>query len=131
MTQFASVYLAVVLLALGIGFVEQAFLPRFVSRHTAWGFAPGWQREIAFWNIGLVVVVGGVLWSNDPTSVRVVVTAMVVLTGLFGTNHLVAALSNRNAWMHRIGAIVNYLAVGAGVMVLGRWSPSRSAREAR
>src|SRR5262249_15601073 len=116
MPQFARAYLAVVLVALGIGFVEQAFLPGFVSRHTTWGLAPGWQREIAFWNIGLIVVIGGILWSNDPTSVRAVVTAMVVLTGLFGTNHLVAALSNRDAWMHRVGAIVNYLAVGAGVI---------------
>ena len=91
-----------------------------MSRHTAWGLAPGWQREIAFWNIGLVVVIAGVLWSKDPTSIRAVVTAVVVLTGLLGTNHLLAARSNRNAWLHRVGAIVNYLAVGAGVMVL-RW----------
>jgi hypothetical protein len=120
MTQFARAYLAAVLVALGIGFLEQAFLPGFVSRRTAWGLAPGWQREIAFWNLGFAVAVGGVLWSNDPASVRAVVTAVVVLTGLFGTNHLLAALSNRGAWLHRVGAIVNYLAVAAGVMVLRR-----------
>ena len=118
MTQFAGAYLAAVLVALGIGFVEQAFLPGFVSRHTVWGSAPGWQREIAFWNIGFAIVIGGVLWSRDPASVRAIVAAVVVLTALLGTNHLLAALSNREAWLHRVGAIVNYLAVGAGVMVL-------------
>ena len=69
MTQLASAYLVAVLVALGIGFLEQAFLPEFVSRHTAWGLAPGWQREISFWNVGFAVVIGGVLWSKDPTSV--------------------------------------------------------------
>ena len=118
MTLSARVYLAAVLVALGISFVEQAFLPGFVSRHTAWGLAPGWQREIAFWNIGLAIVIGGVLWSKDPASVRAVVTALVVLTGLLGTNHLLTARSNRTAWLHRVGAIVNYLAFGTGVVVL-------------
>jgi hypothetical protein len=118
MTQFAGVYLATVLVGLVISFVEQAFLPRFVSKHTAWGLAPGWQREIAFWNVALAVVIAGGLWSKDPSFVSVVVTAVVVLTGLLGTNHLLAALANRSAWLHRVGAIVNYLAALAGVMVL-------------
>jgi hypothetical protein len=118
MTRFAGAYLTTVLVALAIAIVEQAFLPRFVSKHTAWGHAPGWQREIAFWNVGLAVVIGGVLWSRDPAGQRVVVFAIVVLTGLLGTNHLVAAFANRDAWLHRVGAFVNYLAVVAGVMVL-------------
>ncbi len=120
MTPLTGAYLAVVLVALAIAFVEQAVLPGFVSRHTAWGLAPGWQREIAFWNVGLAVAIGGVLWSKDAASVRIVVSAVVVLTALLGTNHLVAARGHRDAWLHRVGALLNYLAVGAGVMILWR-----------
>lgn len=120
MVNLAIVYLLVVLLALGIAFIEQTVLPAFVSRRTVWGFAPGWQREIAFWNVGLGVVIGGMLWVGDPDSLRVVVAAVVVLTSLLGTNHLVAAVANRSAWLHRVGAAVNYLAVVAGVIVLLR-----------
>lgn len=118
MSHLTGTYLSTVLVGLGIAFVEQAFLPRFVSRHTAWGLAPGWQREIAVWNIALSVVIGGVLWSKDQTAQRVVVYGVVVLAALLGTNHLVACLSNRNAVLHRVGAFVNYFAVGAGVIVL-------------
>lgn len=120
MANLAIVYLLVVLLALVIAFIEQAFLPRVLSRGSDWGFTPGWQREIAFWNVGLAVVIVGVLWVGDPDSIRVVVTAVVVLTTLLGTNHLRAALANRSAWVHRVGAAVNYLAVVAGVIVLLR-----------
>jgi len=120
MANLAIVYLLVVLLALAIAFIEQTLVPRFVSRHTVWGFAPGWQREIGFWNLGLAVLIVGTLWVGDPASVRVVVTAVVVLTSLLGTNHLLASRASRSAWLHRVGAAVNYLAVVAGVMVLLR-----------
>ena len=120
MASLATTYLLVVLLGLAIAFVQQAFLPGFVSGHTVWGLAPGWQREIAFWNVGLGVVIAGVLWVGDPDSIRAVVTAIVVLTSLLGTHHLLAALTNRSAWLHRVGAAVNYLAAVAGVIVLLR-----------
>lgn len=120
MLNLEAVYLVAVLVALGVAFIEQALLPRFISRHTAWGLAPGWQREIAFWNIGLAVVIVGILWARDPACARVVVMAVVVLTSLLGTNHLLASLSDRSAWLHRVGAAVNYVAVVAGVMVLLR-----------
>jgi hypothetical protein len=117
MTLLATVYLSAVLVALAIAFVDQAFLPDLVGRHTAWGLARGWQREIAFWNIGLAVIIGAVLRSKNPDSVRAVVTAVVVLSGLLGTNHLLAALSNRNAWLHR---------VGDRELSRGRWRPDRA-----
>ena len=120
MVDSVHVYLAVVLVGLGIAFVEQAFLPGFVSRHTVWGRAPGWQREIAFWNIGLAVVIAGVLWAGDPGCLRIVVAALSILTGLLGTNHLLAARARPNARLHRVGALVNYLAASAGMLVLWR-----------
>lgn len=120
MVNVASVYLAMVLVGLGIAFVEQAFLQGFISRNTAWGLAPGWQREIAFWNVGLGVLIAAALWARDPACIRIVVTAIVVLTALLGTNHLLAALANPRAWLHRVGAIANYLAAGAGLVVWWR-----------
>jgi len=47
-------------------------------------------------------------------------SGLVVLTALFGTNHLLAAVSNRDAWLHRLGAVANYLTLIAGVLVLWR-----------
>src|SRR5580765_563218 len=120
MANFATAYLAIVLVALAIAFLEQAFLQAFISRHTAWGLAPGWQREIAFWNVGLGVLIVGALRTRDPACVRVVVTAVVALTALLGTNHLLAARSNPRAWLHRVAATMNYLAVAAGLIVLWR-----------
>ena len=114
----STIYLAVVLGGLGIAFVEQLLLPRFVARNTSWGLAPGWQREIAFWNIGLGAVIVGALRMGNPNCTSVVVGALVVLTSLLGLNHLLAALANREAWLHRVGALVNALAAIAGVMLL-------------
>jgi hypothetical protein len=52
------------------GFAGQAFVPRWIGRHPAWGFAPGWQREIALWNVGRVIVIANAIWSADPADMR-------------------------------------------------------------
>ncbi len=111
-------YLGIVAVVLAWSFIEQVFLQRFVSRGTIWGHAPGWQREIGFWNLGLLVVVLGALWNDDAAVARLVLRALVVLMALFGTNHLAAYLSNRDAWIHRIGAVSNYLGVVAAVALI-------------
>lgn len=123
MAPVLRIYLGIVAVALACTFIEQVFLQRFVSRGTTWGHTPGCQREIGFWNLGLLVVVLGVLWNDDAAGARRVLRALVVLMALFGTNHLAAYLSNREAWIHRVGTVSNYLGLVAAVPLL-LWAQS-------
>lgn len=120
MSRLPALYLIAVLVVMLGAFAGQAFVPRWIGRHTAWGFAPGWQREIALWNVGMVIVIANAIWSADPADIRAVATAMVILNSLLGTNHLVAVRLHRAARLHWMGAAVNYIGVAIGVAALWR-----------
>jgi len=113
-----ELYVGVVGVLMLVASVEQTFLTRFIARASIWGHAPGWQREIAFWNVAMVTVIGGVLWTRDATAARIATAAIVVLTVFLGTNHLLAFRSQRQGWVHRVGAIVNYAGAVTGTAAL-------------
>ena len=74
---------------------------------SAWGVAAGWQREIAFWDLAMYVVIARTLRAEDPGAGRTVAIALVVLQLLVGTNHLVAALQY-HSMLNAIMAPVNF-----------------------
>ncbi|MCL4424671.1 MAG: hypothetical protein M1598_06960 [Actinobacteria bacterium] len=119
MSKLLRVYLIIAVVAFSAAFIVQAFLPQ-VGSATIWGVALGWQREIAFWNIGMLVVIVGILKAKDEVGARVTVTGLVVLGVLLGTNHLFAILSRPSAWGHYLPLLVNYLGVVVGIMALWR-----------
>lgn len=113
-----EVYVLLIALALPIAVIVQAFLPRFVANATNWGRAPGWQREIAIWNVAMFVIILGALSSRDAPGTRVVAEALVVLTALLGINHLAALRQGRLAWGHWLAGTANCVAAVGGVIVL-------------
>jgi hypothetical protein len=73
----------------------QLVLPGVLGAASAWGFAPGWQREIAVWNLAMYLVVAGTLRANDAAGARTVAMTLVVLQLLAATNHAAAAIQSR------------------------------------
>jgi hypothetical protein len=95
----------------------QLVLPGVLGAASAWGSAPGWQREIAFWNLAMYLVIARTLRANDAIGARTVAMALVVLQLLAGTNHAAAAIQSR-APLNTIMCVVNYGCVVFGIVAL-------------
>ena len=100
-----------------ISCIGQLGIPAELGAASAWGVAPGWQREIAFWNVAMYIVIARTLRANDAVGGRTVAIALVVLQLLAATNHAAAAIQSRpllNATM----CAVNYGCVVFGTLAL-------------
>jgi KinB signaling pathway activation protein len=113
-----TLYLILVAFVLAASFVTQAFVPGWGAAGTTWGLAPGWQREIGFWNLGMLVVVAAALVTGDRRLRRTATCAVVVLNVLFGTNHLLALAARPTAPVHLLGMVENYLGFVLGIVAL-------------
>ena len=95
--------------------LELVFAPQLVADTTAWGLSAGWQREIGFWNFGMLLMITTVLRREmDWITARRAALVLCILNALFGTNHLAAFMSSGEAWGNGIGVLVNY-----GCLLLG------------
>lgn len=100
--------------------IIQLALPEWGGRGTNWGLSPGWQREISFWNLGLIAIILQFLrWGSADAKVWVA-RALVLLSVLFGTNHAVEVLRGGQTWFNAVGAAANYVAVLLGIGALVR-----------
>ena len=102
-----------------ISFFGQLALPAQVGAASAWGIARGWQREIAFWDLGMYIVIIRTLRTNDLVSIRTVAIALVVLQLIVATNHAAAAIQT-HAVLNTVMAAVNYGCVVFGMLALRR-----------
>jgi hypothetical protein len=97
--------------------VIQGVFARVFSRATAWGHNPGWQREIAIWNLGtLATIVRLRRHPGDPD--RAMAGGFAVLSGLFGLNHLVAGMRSPGSWGNWLGAAANVTGIGLAAAAL-------------
>jgi KinB signaling pathway activation protein len=99
-----------------ISCLGQLGLPGELGTASAWGFAPGWQREIAFWDLAMYIAIARSLRANDGIGGRTVAIALVVLQLLVATNHAAAAIQS-HAMLNAIMSAVNY-----GCAVFGTWA---------
>jgi KinB signaling pathway activation protein len=92
------------------------------ARYSSWGYTPGWQREIGFWNIGLIAILIPILRRGSPELVVSTIRGLVLLSVLFGTNHAVEVFRGGHAHpellSHVGGMVENYFAVLLGTILL-------------
>ncbi len=96
----------------------QVFAPRRTAATSVWGFAPGWQREIGFFDLTMALIAVLAIRTDDLRFQRSVTLAIVVLTALVGTNHLVTILSGETSPLHEVFTAVNYGGVAVGAVAL-------------
>jgi len=113
--------LAVLTMISGFG---QLGLPAQLGAASAWGFAPGWQREIAFWDLAMYIVIARTLRANDAVSGRTVAIALVVLQLVVATNHATAAVQS-HATLNVMMAVINYFCVVFGALALSARAPGQ------
>jgi hypothetical protein len=112
------IFLIVCLIAFISSFVVQTAFQFLGSEKSVWGGNPGWQREIAFWNVGAAIIVFLTLRLREARLAIAVVTGCTVLFLLLGTNHLVAFISNPRAQFHWPPLVLNYVGLIFGAWVL-------------
>ena len=61
-----------------------------MAANTLWGGAPGWQNEIAIWNLGIISILLALF--KTKINFDVVIPGLTMLSSLFAMNHLEAAL---------------------------------------
>jgi len=116
MTKLLRWYLRLLAALTLISCLGQLGLPGRVGAASAWGSAPGWQREIAFWDLAMYIVIVRTLRANDVVGGRVVAIALVVLQVLVAANHAAGAVQSH--------AVLNIIMAGvnSGCVVFGIWA---------
>jgi len=106
----------------------QMGLPTKLGAASAWGVAPGWQREIAFWNLAIYIVIAQALRADDAVSGRAVAIALVTLQLLVATNHAEAAIAS-HAMLNVVMSAVNYSCAAFGILALRVRPAGQAPRE--
>src|ERR1700730_9350353 len=57
MDRLTRIFLIICLVAFCSSFVVQTAFQFLGAERSVWGGNPGWQREIAFWNVGAAIIV--------------------------------------------------------------------------
>jgi len=108
--RLARVFLIVCLVAFVAAFLVQTVFQFLGAERSVWGSNPGWQREIAFWNVGAAIIVLLTLRLNEQRPALAVAAGCTVLFFLLGTNHLFAFIADPRAQFHWPPALPNYVA---------------------
>ena len=118
MERLAKVFLIICLVAFLAAFVVQTVFQFLGAERSVWGGNPGWQREIAFWNVGAAIIVLLTLRLNEQRPALAVATGCTVLFFLLGTNHLLAFIANPRAQFHWPLLVLNYVGLAFGLRLL-------------
>ena len=81
-----------------------------MGSHAAYGISTGWQREIGFWNIAVLVILITTYRHYNWIYLQSILLAL-ILGGIgIGTNHFIHYLQMHET-VNLVGAIENYLLV--------------------
>ena len=110
MNKFLKVMFIVLITAMTGAMIFQIFFPEVMGAHSGYGVAVGWQREIGFWNLAVLMILLAVNVKYDWFYLRVVLGVLIVGGLGIGTNHLLAYLEGAT-FVNLVGAIENYVLV--------------------
>jgi len=93
----------------------QLLIPQLANSFTTWGSNINWQREIALWNIGMIVVIMIALASDNYLLQWIATLQSTILCLVLGFNHLASLVisANFSAYIHILG-VVEVLLIGGG-----------------
>ena len=110
MNLFLRVLFIILIISISGAAILQIFAPEYMGRHAAYGISTGWQREIGFWNIAVLVILITAYRHYNWTYLKSILLAL-ILGGIgIGSNHFVHYLKVHQI-VNLIGAVENYLLV--------------------
>jgi hypothetical protein len=89
------------------GGIAHIFFPEFSDRRTNWNLAPGWQREIAFWDLTIAGTLGHIYATDNEQAARAMAPGLASLNVLLAWNHLSAFRRDYSAATHLLLAALN------------------------
>ncbi|MGT2929424.1 hypothetical protein ACVR1G_04150 [Streptococcus dentasini] len=116
MNKFLKLVFVVVIAAMSCASLLQLLAPDFMGSQSAYGISRGWQREIAFWDIAVVIILMAVLMKYDWFYLRAVLLGLIIGGLGIGSNHLVGFIQAPSQYINLIGAVENYLLVLAWIL---------------
>ena len=115
MNLFLRVLFIILIISISGAAILQIFAPEYMGRHAAYGISTGWQREIGFWNIAVLVILITAYKHYNWTYLKSILLAL-ILGGIgIGSNHFVHYLK-MHQMVNLIGAVENYLLVLAWII---------------
>lgn len=115
MNKFLKVMFFLLIIAMSGAMIFQIFFPELMGAHSGYGISVGWQREIGFWNLAVLMILIAIIVKYDWFYLRVVLAALIVGGIGIGTNHFLTYLAVSSP-VDLIGTIENYvLVVGWGI----------------
>ncbi len=87
-------------------FILHVFFQSHLAATTGWVYAPGWQREIGFWNLGIIIL-SILVFKSGQSLKNTVLPAILILSALFAANHLYAAVQFPLAIGHKVAFYLN------------------------
>ena len=115
MNLFLRVLFIILSIAISGAALLQIFAPEYMGEHAAYGISTGWQREIGFWNIAVLVILITAYRNYNWTYLKSILLALVFGGIGIGSNHFVHYL-NMHQMVNLIGAVENYLLVLAWII---------------
>ena len=110
MNLLLRVLFIILIIAISGAAILQIFAPEYMGRTSAYGISTGWQREIGFWNIAVLVILSTAYKHYNWTYLKSILLAL-ILGGIgIGSNHFVHYLKMHQI-VNLIGALENYLLV--------------------
>ena len=115
MNLFLRVLFIILIIAISGAAILQIFAPEYMGRHAAYGISIGWQREIGFWNIAVLVILITAYRHYNWTYLKSILLALILGGVGIGSNHFVHYLK-MHQMVNLIGAVENYLLVLAWII---------------
>ena len=110
MSTYLRVLFIILIIAISGAALLQIFAPEYMGRNAAYGISTGWQREIGFWNIAVLVILITAYRHYNWIYLKSILLAL-ILGGIgIGTNHFIHYLQVHQI-VNLIGALENYLLV--------------------
>jgi hypothetical protein len=110
---FPRIFLAGFAVAAGGAALAHLLRPEWVSDLSAWPLTPGWQYEIAFFDLFIATLCVTSLRSSQGKLRGLLCPTLASLSMLLGANHLLAYLDSQLA-LHLQWFVLNAVAVVAG-----------------
>lgn len=115
MSTYLRVLFIILIIAISGAALLQIFAPEYMGRNAAYGISTGWQREIGFWNIAVLVILITAYRHYNWIYLKSILLAL-ILGGIgIGTNHFIHYLQVHQI-VNLIGALENYLLVIAWII---------------
>ena len=115
MSTYLRVLFIILIIAISGAALLQIFAPEYMGRNAAYGISTGWQREIGFWNIAVLVILITAYRHYNWIYLKSILLAL-ILGGIgIGTNHFIHYMKVHQI-VNLIGALETYLLVIAWII---------------